>query len=147
MGYLTAPQGINKRYLAKPSTGYLDREKKPESDKFEMGLSAWMDRLLRGQYASAASAKEFIRAGTEGRKPYIKEAIKRGLTGKEKASYQQVMRMSGYGGKTATGLGFAADVLLDPTTYLTLGTSKLATKAGQKALALKVAGRPILKSV
>ena len=120
---------------------YLRSKLKPE--KFEKGPMSWFDRLLRGQYTSAAVAKELIRASEQGRKPYVKEAAWRGATGREKASYREVMAMAGYDPKTAAILGFAGDVLLDPTTYITFGTTKMGKIP---TWTMRVAGKPVLKS-
>lgn len=135
------------------TTAVRTRRPTPPSGQkgFDMGWRAWLDRLLRGQYGSAALFKElaFKPAG----EIHPMAALKRGFTGQEKASYREVAEKVGL--PAPAWFGFAGDVLLDPTTYLSLG-STTAGKVGAKgairsvapkALALKVAGRPVLKSV
>lgn len=52
-------------------------------------------------------------------------AVGRGLSGKEKNTYADVFRQAGITNNKAAGLlGFAGDVLLDPTTYIGAGVIK-----------------------
>lgn len=97
------------------------------------GLDPWekmtfweksLDVLARGQYASAAFAESLVK-GTGN--PF-REAL-RGLKGEKRTSYSDVLGAVGYDKGLARGvIGFAGDVLLDPTTYLTFGAG-----AGVKA--------------
>jgi hypothetical protein len=75
-----------------------------------------------------------------------------GLSGKKKASFQQLLKKpvgkGGYGlnptntaGKIGVGiLGFALDVGLDPTTYIGVGAAKAAVQGGKAATKVAKAG-------
>lgn len=135
-----------------------------EVPRFKGDVMSWIDRYLRSQYATAGVVKEWGRATREQRPGEYHKAFKAGITGREKTYYRDVFKEAGYGPKTSGILGFAGDVLLDPLTYVTLGTTAAAKpgvkvgikgiakkavgkKAAERALALKFAGRPIVKSV
>jgi len=110
-----------------------DQQTKEKTPEFKTNFMSWMDRLMRPAYASAGLAKEIIDPGEEF-KPG--EAVWKGLTGEEKTLYSDVLQTMGWQpttkiGKFARGVsGFALDVLLDPLTYVGLGT---VTKAGRMA--------------
>lgn len=75
------------------------------------------------------------------------QGLKEGFTGKEHAQVSDLLspNMNKY---ARAGLGFVGDVLLDPTTYLTVGTGGIAKKVAQEGLeaAAKQAGkRTVLK--
>lgn len=105
----------------------------------EGGVLNWiLDKLQRGNYASANIALDLINGG--GFNP-IKSGW-RGLSGKDKTLYSDVLDEAGVKNKYVKGgLGFILDVALDPTTYLTFGVGASA-KLGTKAL--NVAGRKLL---
>ena len=92
-----------------------------------------LDVISRGQYASANIAKTL----TDDKKDSFKSVLGsgyRGLVGQDKTSYRDVLEQSGMEqGKLRSALGFAGDVLLDPTTYLTLGTGTAAKIGGKTA--------------
>jgi len=92
-----------------------------------------LDVISRGQYASANIAKTL----TDDKKDSFKSVLGsgyRGLSGQDKTSYRDVLEQSGMEqGKLRSALGFAGDVLLDPTTYLTLGTGTAAKIGGKTA--------------
>ena len=106
-------------------------------------VAGFFDLLQRGQYFTANIAQELINSArkgedlSEGAKNAALGAL-RGLTGKQKGTWQDVFFGEGgwmgevpederkFGHKAA---GFAADVLLDPLTYLTLGTGAAAKSA------------------
>jgi len=92
-----------------------------------------LDVISRGQYASANIAKTL----TDDKKDSFKSVLGsgyKGLSGQDKTSYRDVLEQSGMEqGKLRSALGFAGDVLLDPTTYLTLGTGTAAKIGGKTA--------------
>lgn len=106
-------------------------------------IQAIFDLLQRGQYMTANMA-----AAAQLGKPILPAAVA-GLTGKEKGDWKQVL----FGGQTPEGqvqgfipwspttkagqitqdaLGFLANVILDPTTYIGVGPTRAATAASKK---------------
>lgn len=84
------------------------------------GEMSWFEKTLdvlsRPTYASANAAKALL----TGRNPF--EAALKGLTGEQRTTYSDVLGVVGMDkGLARSVLGFAGDVLLDPTTYLTFG--------------------------
>lgn len=58
-----------------------------------------------------------------------------GITGRKKTGFGNVLRQNELlEGKPAAVAGFAGDVVLDPTSYITFGTSTFAKKGGKAAL-------------
>lgn len=112
----------------------------PKQSIFKKGINAlgWVgDQLSRVNYASANIAKTI----TDNKSDSIGNVLKagyRGLSLKDKTTYADVLDQAGVKNKYAKAIGgFAGDVLLDPTTYLTLGVgagAKIATKTGAKTL-------------
>ncbi|MHB1407855.1 MAG: hypothetical protein ACYCV0_20005, partial [Desulfitobacteriaceae bacterium] len=104
-----------------------------------------LDTLSRGQYASANIAKSLA----DDKKDSLADVLRaggRGLTGQDRTSYSDVLGETGMKpGALRSTLGFVGDVLLDPTTYLTLGTGA-AAKAGVTASA-KGLGKVIPKAL
>lgn len=104
--------------------------------------AAILDLLMRGEYASAGAAESLLSGDVLG----APGAFWRGLTGKERITYSDIMHErlpEGLPDWAKSSLGFVAGVLLDPTTYLGVGGL---TKAGQAArvtgdLAPTLAGR------
>lgn len=97
-----------------------------------------LDVLSRGQYASASLAKSLVKGDDIG--TAFKHAGK-GVTGAERSSYSDVLNEAGMEkGWGRSILGFAGDVLLDPTTYvgsgLIKGFGKLLTKVPGVAKAI-----------
>lgn len=99
-------------------------------------FSRAIDFLMRPNYASAGAAKALVSGGKEN----VWNEFWKGLKGEEKETYSDVFDSMGWKpttkmGKVARGVtGFAADVLLDPTTYMGVGAvNKLgrAIKAGK----------------
>jgi len=92
-----------------------------------------LDVISRGQYASANVAKTLTN-GQDNSFGDVMSAGYRGLSGEDKTSYRDVLGQSGMEqGKLRSVLGFAGDVLLDPATYLTLGTGTAAKIGGKTA--------------
>src|SRR3990167_3031852 len=98
-------------------------------------MSFWekaIDVLSRPNYMSANFAKALV----QGSNPF--KAALRGMTGEERTTYSDVLKASGMNaGMTRSALGFAGDVFLDPTTYLTAGAGagvKTAVKGATKVL-------------
>lgn len=92
-----------------------------------------LDVISRGQYASANIAKTLT---DDNRDSFgdVMGAGYRGLSGQDRTSYRDVLAQSGMEqGPLRSTLGFAGDVLLDPTTYLTLGTGTAAKIGGKTA--------------
>ena len=82
--------------------------KKDKPSLFRRGL----DIISRPLYASAGAAKAIIK------KENILEETWKGLSGKEKETYSDVLKEVGVENKWVRGgVGFALDVALDPTTY------------------------------
>jgi hypothetical protein len=120
--------------------------KTPKKKKGPGVLSRVMDVLSRPQYASA----EVVRRATGKGKGSVLGGLTGGLSGKNKTSYSTVLKEHGIKGPVGTIAGFAGDVLLDPTTYVSLGSSaagktaargaaKIAEKTGAEAIAKKAA--------
>jgi hypothetical protein len=110
-----------------------------------------LDIISRPVYASANFTHSLIKdskenAGTLDTFHNLVDNVWGGLEGKKKLTYGKVIeddlgvRGDGLGSKLARGVGgFVADIALDPTTYLTLGTGTAARIAGKEAgeIALK----------
>lgn len=117
------------------------------------GLGKVLDLAMRANYAGASAVKNVI---DEDATTTFLGGLKSGITGQTKHTYTDVFEEAGWEptskmGKFGKGLsGFALDVLLDPTTYITFGTgagvkvvvkgaSKVLSKEGAKLLAKGVA--------
>lgn len=104
-------------------------------------LTKVTDVLSRGTYASAGAAKAVIK------KENVLSEFWKGLKGQEKETYADVLKEAGIENKYARSvLGFAGDVLLDPTTYIPVGAvakgiSKIAKPAVKAAKAVPVIGK------
>lgn len=113
-------------------------EKKP---KFDVSLGAWLDRLSRGQYASANIAEKVL----ENKPEEIFEAGFRGLTGEEKGSYRDIAET--YGLPAPFWVGLAGDILLDPITYIPISPiAKAISKPIARIPAVQKAGKAIYAS-
>src|SRR5690606_25158422 len=98
-------------------------------------LAPVFDFLSRGQYASANVAEELLRGNFAG----IPSAFLQGITGERKGSYIDIAHErlpESWPDWLKSAIGFAGDVLLDPTTYIGVGA---VTKTGGRSL-LSVAG-------
>ena len=107
----------------------------PERQEKPKGLLKVLDILQRPNFAVAGGVKALI----EG-EPVLKEAVK-GLLGKERDTFTDALGLfwtpETKVGKFAKGAtGFALDVLLDPTTYIGIGTLTKAGKIAQKGAKL-----------
>lgn len=117
------------------------------------GLGKVLDVAQRFNYAGASAVKNVI---DDDASTTFTGGLRSGITGLTKNTYSDVFEEAGWNptsktGKFARGLsGFALDVLLDPTTYITFGagagakvavagSSKTLSKSGQKLLAKGVA--------
>lgn len=126
---------LRSKGLAIPGEGddrnWLERKLNTPQDTGFLG--DLLDVISRGQYASANVAKTL----TDDKKDSIGNVLGsglRGLSGQDRTSYRDVLEQSGMKqGKLRSALGFAGDVLLDPTTYLTLGTGTAAKVGGKTA--------------
>jgi len=95
-------------------------------------LGDLLDLLSRPLYASAAVAKQVTDRAKSDAGDVLRAAW-RGFSGQERTTYSDVLAQAGMKpGAGRTVLGFALDVALDPTTYLSLGTTA-AGKIGLKA--------------
>lgn len=107
-----------------------------------------LDVLQRGNYASAEGMDRLTKGIREDGFDFgdITDTVKgigSGLAGRSKTTYQDVLKDRGLEGKGWSALGFAGDVLLDPTTYVGVGLVKTATKEAAKAAGLKAASRTL----
>lgn len=132
---------LNRMLRSKPKQVSFEPPPPPPDPWDEM---AWwekgLDVLSRPNYASAAFAKSIL----TGQGNPFKEALK-GFTGEKRTTYSDVLASAGMDkGLLRATIGFAGDVLLDPTTYLTAGAgagakitvggvAKVLTKGGQAA--------------
>jgi len=93
-----------------------------------------LDILMRPSYASAGVAKALVKGEN------VWDEFWKGIKGQDKETYSDVFDAMGWKPTTKTGkiargvVGFGADVLLDPTTYLGSGL----TKAGKAIQAGKI---------
>lgn len=116
-------------------------------------LSRIFDILLRPTYASAETARQIVSKPEPGQDTFsqgfdIAAGTVAGLTGKKKTTYSQVIKTANpeWAKKHdfATGaLGFAGDILLDPTTYVGVGALKSVFKPIAKALGVVGKEAPI----
>lgn len=115
-----------------------------------------LDLLNRGQYVTANIGQELKDLFQKGDKVELGKAALEGITGKTKGDWEDVL-LDWYQpetrvGKIAKGIGgFAANVFLDPTTYIGFGPAK-AAKAAAKTYAddmtrilMKYAGQNVEK--
>jgi len=117
------------------------------------GLGKVLDVAQRFNYAGASAVKNVIDDDAE---TTFGGGLKSGITGQTKHTYTDVFEEAGWNPETKLGkfgkgaAGFALDVLLDPTTYVTFGASagvkvsvagstKVLSKSGNKLLAKGVA--------
>jgi hypothetical protein len=120
-------------------------EKKLNTPQNTGFLGDILDVISRGQYASANIAKTLTDDKRDSLKDVGNSAL-RGLSGNERTSYRDVLAQSGMKqGALRSTLGFAGDVLLDPTTYLTLGVGAGAKVGGK--VAVKGLGKVIPKAL
>jgi len=92
-----------------------------------------MDLLSRGVYASAGAAKATIKNIQGKEKENILHEAWKGLMGTEKETYSDVLMEAGVKNRFVKGgVGFALDVVLDPTTYLGGSLVRGLGKAGAK---------------
>ena len=121
---------------------YIQQVKEEEEEKNRRlrPVQQFFDLLQRGQYFTANIAKEItdsVRTGeplSQGAKDAALGAL-RGLTGKQKGTWQDVFfGEGGWMGEVPEeerkfkhkAVGFIGDILLDPTTYLSMGTAGVA---------------------
>lgn len=96
-----------------------------------------LDFLQRGNYMTANVVKDMVDGGEF--KPL--QSAWRGLSGKDKTTYSEVLDIAGMENKILRGgLGFVLDVALDPTTYFGGSLVKGASKA------VKAVAKPIGKA-
>jgi hypothetical protein len=84
-------------------------------------------------HAVAGAAEQATGRGFKGLTPArLLAGAKQGI--KQKTTYSDVLKTAGVQNKYVRGVGgFAGDVLLDPTTYVTFGTTSIAREAATKA--------------
>jgi len=133
------------------------QDKKPLLSRIGSGLARGLGKVLdvaqRFNFAGASAIKNTI---DEDPNTTFLGGLKTGITGKTKHTYSDVFEEAGWNPETKLGkfgkgaAGFALDVLLDPTTYITFGASagvkvtvagatKTLNKAGAQLLAKGVA--------
>jgi hypothetical protein len=83
-----------------------------------------LEQLQRPAYASAGASRAALRGEN------VLRGAARGALLKDRYLYSDVLKEAGVENKVIRGIaGFGLDVALDPSTYVTLGTAKVATKA------------------
>lgn len=103
------------------------------------------DILSRPNYAVAESVRQSMESGQVDLSTMLE-----GLSGKRKTTFSKVLEEAGLEDKGArAGLGFIADVFLDPTTYIPFAgiASKLASKGGKAAKIGEAAEKPAQASL
>lgn len=113
------------------------------------GLMKVLDLSQRTNYAVASAVKN---TQDQDASTTFSQGLRTGITGQTKHTFTDVFSEMGFNPTTRTGkvtkavAGFAFDVLLDPTTYITFGGGALA-KVGVKGTerALSKAGMQLLK--
>ena len=106
-------QAMPQNYDLKPKPGIIQGA----WGGIKSGFSKVLDIISRQGYASANCAKSLV----TGQGDPLKEAYE-GLIGKDKTTYSDVLGDMGMEkGFARSALGFAGDVLLDPTTNIGLG--------------------------
>jgi len=154
-GYGTSPQSRPAPRTSVIAPLIPEAKSRVDKERRKIGpLQLILDLLSRGQYASANFVNAFIEGGKGGQPAgqVLKNAalgIGKGLLGREKGTYKDILKENlGPGwskplregkrflGKTAPGdvAGFILDVLMDPLTYLSFGSTK-AAQIGAKAFA------------
>ena len=147
--YGVLSQRINDAHLAQYNTELASSNRSTGGhiwDDIKSGGGRILDVLSRANYASANTmrslAKDERDAKAKGNDVGIfgrgvdynwTDALKagwRGLEGKDKTTYADVLKDQGVGGKTAGVLGFVGDVALDPTTYICAGAIKSVANGG-----------------
>ncbi|HET7713707.1 MAG TPA: hypothetical protein VFK94_05490, partial [Patescibacteria group bacterium] len=150
------------RQMLKGQAELKRRGEEPHKDGPSV-LSRVMDVLSRGNYAVANVIKEGNKAAYKASKDgfQLKDVVTvlkhtggiasideawEGLSGKKKVTFEDVLgdkrKEGGYDwnpdskfGKVAKfGIGLAADILLDPTTYVGVGAAKAVVKGGSSAV-------------
>lgn len=128
-------------------TEFLDKKKSSESEGFDTSFQAWLDRIMRTNYASANVADRLV----SGKPEEAVDAFVKGITGEEKGSYRMVAEKLDL--PAPFWFGLAGDIALDPLTYVPIGNlmakgGKSAFKAMPKSAqtALKTAGTAIRES-
>lgn len=116
------------------------------------GLGKVLDVAQRLNYAGASAVKNVI---DDDATTTFTGGLKSGITGKTKHTYSDVFEEAGWNPTTKLGkfgkgaTGFALDVLLDPTTYVTFGAgagAKVAVKGATKSLS-KAGSKLLAKGV
>ena len=124
-----------------------------EKKRFDFSVGAWLDRLMRPNYAVANTVLDMVDEGEF----HPLESVWRGLTGKDKTVFSDVLSEAGWYPETKTGeftkfvTGLALDIGLDPLTYVGVGgftkAGRLAkVKEGARITKLLKAGIPLEKA-
>ena len=95
-----------------------------------------LELAARPAHASAAAALQSLKNVKEGRAPgtNVGHVVGEAATGKDKTTYSDVLAEAGVHNKAARVIGgFALDVGLDPTTYLTFGAGPVARHSADVA--------------
>lgn len=114
-----------------------EQKKKDRRKKLLQPVEVILDLLNRGQYVTANMGEEIKDYVKEGDRLELGRAVLEGITGKRKGDWEDVLfenwKPETKIGKVTKGLGgFAANVLLDPTTYIGFGPAKAARAAAGK---------------
>jgi hypothetical protein len=118
--------------------------------RFDFSVGAWLDRLMRPNYAVANTVLDMVDEGEF----HPLESVWRGLTGRDKTLFSDVLSEAGWYPETKTGeftkfvAGLGLDIALDPLTYVGIGgftkAGKLAkVKEGARVTKLLKAGIPL----
>lgn len=110
----------------------IDRKAEEAAKRLTKNAAAVIDLTARPSYGVSSGVKAAIKGED------IPKAVGKGLQGKDRGGFASVLKELGVKNKTVRDIaGFAGDVALDPTTYLTLGagtvTSSVAKQAGRNA--------------
>lgn len=116
-----------------------EKTKRERKKSLLQPLETIFDLLQRGQYVTANIGQELKDASQTGERPEIWNAIKEGLTGQTKGDWTDVIfgeeeewgDISKMGKVGRKFVGFLANVLLDPLTYVG-GPTNVAKKAGKQ---------------
>lgn len=121
------PSALRKVRYNKPATTPITKAIEKGAKRADPGALKLLDLAARPFYAGASAAK----AAAEGKD--VLAGAKRGVTGKEKASYRDVLKKAGAPKIVSDIVGTGADFILDPVNLVSAGSASTARKAGEKA--------------
>jgi hypothetical protein len=121
------PSALRKTRYKKPATTPIGKAIEKGVTRADPGALKLLDLAARPFYAGASAAK----AAAEGKD--VLAGAKRGVTGKEKASYRDVLKKAGAPKIVSDVVGTGADFILDPVNLVSAGSASTARKAGEAA--------------